>query len=396
MEPEMSHKAEFILEEFISVLIDHNLHNFTRYTVTTDDGSNCSGKKGLPSQFVRTVCRDHKLSTCLRTVFSKNSKAKYAFLELAEDVFNLIDSAKELVTSFIRGGLNPLLHHKLKQSNDTRWNSLCVMLESILMEYDIIFKLCFEKGHGQLISKIDRKLLEEIVNLLKPFSNAIQILEVYKKPAIQCVLNEFNKLKQHLQRNLEDSKSVKNLRKVLLEVFLDKFDLHVLYKVAAFLDPRQKNALHKLELTTYDLQEIEEEIFRLGQILFKIETTDGDCSDETPIPAKKRILDIFDDCDEIEKQTLDPIQNLKDEIILYRNFPFKKIQNQEFDILFWWKNHQQNFKLLSKIARTVLATPPSSAKPEGDFSGASYVKSQRRYNLSPDSLSELISTRANM
>lgn len=109
-------------------------------------------------------------------------------------------------------------------------------------------------------------------------------------------------------------------------------------------------------------------------------------------------MDIFEYQDEDADSSvyeLSIAERLNLEIVNYQKFPMSRLAG-EFCILAWWKSNENNFPILSKLARTVLAIPPSSSKPESDFSGAGYVKSQRRYNLSPDSLDKLLTTKLNL
>ena len=51
------------------------------------------------------------------------------------------------------------------------------------------------------------------------------------------------------------------------------------------------------------------------------------------------------------------------------------------DPLMWWKQHQQEFPRLSRMARQYLSVPASSASPERLFSSVGLVKSDLRGRL---------------
>ena len=51
------------------------------------------------------------------------------------------------------------------------------------------------------------------------------------------------------------------------------------------------------------------------------------------------------------------------------------------DPLMWWKQHQQEFPRLSRMARQYLSVPASSASPERLFSSVGLVKSDLRGSL---------------
>jgi hypothetical protein len=55
--------------------------------------------------------------------------------------------------------------------------------------------------------------------------------------------------------------------------------------------------------------------------------------------------------------------------------------SNDTDPLMWWKQHQQEFPRLVRMARQYLAVPASSASPERLFSSVGLVKSDLRGRL---------------
>ena len=55
--------------------------------------------------------------------------------------------------------------------------------------------------------------------------------------------------------------------------------------------------------------------------------------------------------------------------------------SNDTDPLMWWKQHQQEFPRLARMARQYLAVPASSASPERLFSSVGLVKSDLRGRL---------------
>ncbi|KAK2659129.1 hypothetical protein Ddye_005662 [Dipteronia dyeriana] len=55
----------------------------------------------------------------------------------------------------------------------------------------------------------------------------------------------------------------------------------------------------------------------------------------------------------------------------------------KFDILYWWREHQKHFPILSIIAKQILATPVSTVAVEQEFSAGGNICDARRSLLSP-------------
>ncbi|KAL9663781.1 hypothetical protein QQ045_019172 [Rhodiola kirilowii] len=67
-----------------------------------------------------------------------------------------------------------------------------------------------------------------------------------------------------------------------------------------------------------------------------------------------------------------------------------EIDNSDFDILNWWKSNSQNYKVLSAMARDVLAIPVSTVASESCFSTSGRVFDIFRSSLSPRMAEALI------
>ena len=63
-----------------------------------------------------------------------------------------------------------------------------------------------------------------------------------------------------------------------------------------------------------------------------------------------------------------------------------------FDILLWWRDHSQKFKVLSMIAKDVLAIPVSTVASEFAFSTSGRILYSFRSSLSPKMVEALVCT----
>ena len=55
-----------------------------------------------------------------------------------------------------------------------------------------------------------------------------------------------------------------------------------------------------------------------------------------------------------------------------------------------WKKYATELPIFSEVARSWLATPPTSASPERQFSASGLVNTDRRYNLDSDKADILV------
>ena len=83
----------------------------------------------------------------------------------------------------------------------------------------------------------------------------------------------------------------------------------------------------------------------------------------------------------------------KDEVDIYMEFKVDKDKTYSNPLLFW-KEYQQLFPHLSKLACRIFSIPCSSAAVERTFSAAGQVVNQRRSNLDPSSLNDILFLRS--
>lgn len=62
----------------------------------------------------------------------------------------------------------------------------------------------------------------------------------------------------------------------------------------------------------------------------------------------------------------------------------------EFNILGWWRSHEEVYHVLSLIARDLLSVPASTVTSKAAFSVGGRVVSEKRASLSPSTIQALI------
>ncbi len=175
--------------------------------VKSDAASNNNEVKGMSSQFELDLCYYHRLSTCISYVLQKQTRVvggvkqlvAYLFYEESELVFDTIDDAKALVMYMKKMLLNKKLNNKMKQDMVTHFDSLLIMLQSVVIELATSIKLLKKRKEEECVECIIEPLLIELIQLLHYFKLANKSLELFFTPTIHLVGMWFAKLTSHLQ-----------------------------------------------------------------------------------------------------------------------------------------------------------------------------------------------------
>ena len=77
-----------------------------------------------------------------------------------------------------------------------------------------------------------------------------------------------------------------------------------------------------------------------------------------------------------------------DRYLSVETIPFE--DNEDFEILEWWKKQQIKYPVLSIIARDVLTMPVSTVTSETAFSVGERVVSKKQCNLSPGAIEAVV------
>lgn len=157
----------------------------------------------------------------------------------------MIDAVKSLVRYFKQSGLNASMDKTLLQENDTRWNSLLMMLESVTSQETQIKQLLLEKDEVHRVENVDFTLLRQFCSLLQPLKLATKALEADKQPTLHLVALWYNRLLTHTTVEPLDSEFMKQFKSRLAEALKIKFAVSSTHLLALFLHPQYK-ALRRL------------------------------------------------------------------------------------------------------------------------------------------------------
>lgn len=74
------------------------------------------------------------------------------------------------------------------------------------------------------------------------------------------------------------------------------------------------------------------------------------------------------------------------EIYLNTEFVFLDNDDNNLDVLQWWKDHEKNFPILSIIAKQIFGTPASTVAVEQEFSAGGNMLDETRSRMTPQSI----------
>lgn len=67
-----------------------------------------------------------------------------------------------------------------------------------------------------------------------------------------------------------------------------------------------------------------------------------------------------------------------------------KEADKTIEPLEWWRKNSTRYPTIARAARTILATPATSAMSEKAFSSCGFIINQRRCSISPEYVNELL------
>ena len=137
----------------------------------TDQESNI---RAVLSIFHNIPCACHMIATAMSNILPLDEQKEVSLLHnndepLKAAVSSVVTACKSLVSYMKQSGFDNKLASTLNQANDTRWNSLLVILESIKKAKEELQNL-LESIHKQdKFKKIDLNVVEVLVHFSKPF-----------------------------------------------------------------------------------------------------------------------------------------------------------------------------------------------------------------------------------
>ena len=289
------HTADYIKQLVRSVMNEFAVYRPGIVFVT----DNAANMKAAFRDELWIGCAGHNLNLVLSHGLQNSSiQSTAAVTELPTEVTGLIATCKELVTLVKRTKLNNSLDTTLKQCIQTRWNSVLRTLQSVYDNRAQLRSAASEPNSNRnllrLLSDLSDELLEQVIEILKPFDTATRVLSTDKTPSLHLVVPTKYTLHRHLTACGTDNAVISQLKQHLLAQLDRYFNVSDIHTTATLLDPRMKN---KQELMSAELRNAS--ISTLRKMLENHIQTSTESSSQPDEPAAKRIKL----CDEADANT---------------------------------------------------------------------------------------------
>lgn len=328
----------------------------------------------------RVDCAAHMINSIVDYMIKKCTNQRLA---------KNLKSCHELVTYFKRSSLQSKLPKTIKQESETRWNGLLIMIDSIHFAWDAIIKTLEVQKRCDLIDAIDKDVLNELIEFLKPFQEASLQFQFNTKPTLHLVALHRDKLLQHLNSK-GGSSILKSLKSLGKEYIHSKWILKPYHKIALFLHPRMR------KLSRFQKEERHQIITHVKEAFKYIKTTTAEDVEPTQneeqqcSPAKKNKKSILDEFIDGE---VDDILH-EDEIDKYIHHEFKinddEMNESELDICKWWEKRKSSFPTLYKMFLRVMCIPAASSTIESKFSASGQLISCKQTRYNPETVDNIL------
>ncbi|KAJ4919149.1 hypothetical protein JOQ06_024339 [Pogonophryne albipinna] len=135
------------------------------------------------------------------------------------------------------------------------------MLEWISCQYEDVCALLLEKGEEGRLNDLSEDTLNAMVMFLQRFKEATKALEASKTPTLHLTAVWLDRLKRHLQPSSTDNLTFSSLKAKCLRILVEKYEIHLLHKLAMFLHPKLKSL--KLLVEEHSMETVHNEVRRL-------------------------------------------------------------------------------------------------------------------------------------
>ncbi|CAF4438682.1 unnamed protein product [Didymodactylos carnosus] len=335
-----------------------------------------------------------KSKELLETISCSKALVKYLKLVSIKSI-HFVELLKQKLFDFIclssKVGMNKEIQDNygvaLKQSNVTRWLSLSSLLESIEISIEHARSIISSKPAAVkqkvCINKINIEGIKDLVCLLKPFKHVSTLVQTGDRPSLHMVYVAINKL----ERNNFFRQRLRQLLSTMFSFYnrhLAAALLHPQYCKLTYADDYQRGITH-----VYVREQIKKMYGNANQQNNQLATTDE------PSEKKYKTMEdqFMDPADNDADNNLTTSRSLLDELDKYLKMAID-VQFKQPNPLVFWKDHQQKFPYLAKLARHLYSIPATSAGVERQFSAAGLVINERRLSLNPDTVEDILFVRS--
>ena len=289
---------------------------------------------------------------------------------------------------------------------NTRWTGFQKNLSSVQFLKTPISALTNSKDNwGEFhLSPSDWRLLDSCIHILKSFSETVRVFEAEKTPTIHLVIDRIytlgERLKQFINKNKNDNnhnssvKFAKELLASLKKRFPNNGTDDKLRCMANYLAPQFKG-IHlqgKINEAKSNIKELANVTPATDDNSQPLEVEEDNI---TLSPTSKLKLKYKQD--KIRRNVSDDEDGDNNDALTkeFNKYEMFSLAPGSVNILEWWKTHEKILPILSKIAKTILTIPCSSAKSERVFSCAGNFSTKKRNRLGLKKLEDLVILKQN-
>lgn len=297
----------------------------------------------------------------------------------------------------------PLPHHQLITETPTRWGSMQAMVERVIeQEKAISHVLRADKKTRHLVPTWqDMDVLESMNKALSPLKEFTDALSGELYPSVSYlkpVLHLFNN--QILKHQDADTQLTTTIKEEILKYLNEKYDdqkTQELLDMASLVDPRFKTTYIKQERVDYiktraaaELQKLVAEQAEPEAVPLPSAATARDQDEAEPeeVPAKKKKKSLSSYFKTAAKPS--PHNSSRESIENELNFYLLLDAGPDTDPLEWWKENEERFPHVAKLARKYLCIPATSSPSERAFSASGNIVSCQRSALKPARVDQLV------
>ena len=274
----------------------------------------------------------------------------------------------------------------LKQSVKTRWNTLHMMMSSVLDNVTVIRKLLLEDGEFELIlTDAEVETSKLFVGFLENFKTATELLSGRYYPCISLVVPAVTSIRKKCADTTNDPPVLKKMKTdslVELNARFGKFNEDLL--LATILDVR---FLKFVNSRLYPVN--------ARSLMLKIARKERGTRSESTAAAEEAAsssatFSFFEELFEDGNQLHSRQNSVEKEIDGYLNQIVDFPDFKGFDVLQWWGLNGVRFPILAKIAQSILYMQPTSVSSENVFSTAGNIVTKKRSSLEPSLVDALV------
>lgn len=275
---------------------------------------------------------------------------------------------------------------KLKNDVQTRWNSTFFMLERLLrVKVPLSATLSMLDSPPANLNSAEWLILEDCVSILQPFEKITTVLSGESYPTLSSVIPLVRGLQSAIIKKNPTTESGKHLQLSLLEIIDKRLGVYEVNRTAAkatLLDPRFKRKAFGTDSAAENaIKFVLEELAQYQLVPWQ--TPDHAIASTSGSSSKVDDDDIWEDFDKKISETVThqtPISSASIVLKQYLDLPYV---DRKQNPLQFWKQRENIFPTLCRMAYKYLCIPATSVPSERLFSKAGLLTNQRRNRLMP-------------